>query len=282
MATITSSITSVSSNSVKVSYTITKNELNANLASPTAYPQQKRKETLSTVSISGNQSLSASTSASISGTVTGSYTRTTPTSHTLNPERITTKLSYSYTVYSSAYNESAHHTIPGFTVDGILNYLGQVIYYSGQYCVCIYGGQSGTAADGTVLHALWLCPLYWSYDPSQNNVPATATSNAGSYYKRPSSFTFNNCSSGKQWQVDLGLQSLITNIYDFPYYATHWKAWKNQNSTSGSCPNFSKGDLTASNLNSIYYYVNSTNPYSTGNEVAASMFNNLASAINAG
>lgn len=99
-------------------------------------------------------------------------------------------------------------------------------------------------------------------------------------FPRPAEFTFINCSSGNQWELDKGINSLITNIEEFSDYATQWKAWKEQY-TASICPQFDS-PISAGQLNNIYIYVGSTSRYKTGDQVSAAMFNNLASIINSG
>lgn len=109
----------------------------------------------------------------------------------------------------------------------------------------------------------------------------TFLNDSKSFYPRQKNFTFNNCSSGRQWLVESGINSLITNIESFKYYATQWRAWKNQGTSSGACPSFfSNNTLTATQLNSVYRYVKGTQPWSAGQEVSAAMFNDLATTIN--
>lgn len=99
-------------------------------------------------------------------------------------------------------------------------------------------------------------------------------------YPRPANFTFNNCESGKQWKVDEGINSLITNIQDFYLYATQWKSWKQQSAAS-QCSQFDS-PISAVRMNEINNYVGASGSYSQGDKVSAVMFNNLASAINSG
>lgn len=99
-------------------------------------------------------------------------------------------------------------------------------------------------------------------------------------YPRPANFTFNNCESGKQWKVDEGINSLITNIQDFYLYATQWKSWKQQ-SAANQCSQFDS-PISAARMNEISNYVGASGSYSQGDKVSAAMFNNLASAINNG
>lgn len=107
----------------------------------------------------------------------------------------------------------------------------------------------------------------------------SVTQTVGTYYKSPKKFNFENCVSRKQWRVDAGINSLITNINSFPDYATQWKAWKNQPNPSSPCPSFDS-PLSANNLNSIYAYVGKTGNFNPGDPISAAMFNGLADVIN--
>lgn len=98
------------------------------------------------------------------------------------------------------------------------------------------------------------------------------------FYPRPKEFYFINCEPGKQWRVDLGLQTLITNIYEFQEYANQWQAWKKQEEYSNT-PSFDS-PLSAANINSIYSSLGHSGGYSSGNEVRASIFKGLESIIN--
>lgn len=103
------------------------------------------------------------------------------------------------------------------------------------------------------------------------------------FYPHPKSFTFIDCFPKNKWQVDKGINSLITNIENFSPYATQWKSWKSQE-PAASCPLFfpagSGSRLTAVRLNAVYNYVFGTQPWSTGDEISAKMFNDLANEIN--
>lgn len=107
----------------------------------------------------------------------------------------------------------------------------------------------------------------------------SVTQTVGTYYKSPAKFDFKNCERGKQWRVDAGINSLITNINSFPDYATQWKAWKDQPNLSSPCPSFDS-PLSANNLNSIYAYVRKTGNFNPGDPISAAMFNSLADVIN--
>lgn len=107
----------------------------------------------------------------------------------------------------------------------------------------------------------------------------SVTQTVGTYYKSPAKFDFMDCVSGKQWRVDAGINSLITNINSFPDYATQWKAWKDQPNLSSPCPSFDS-PLSANNLNSIYAYVGKTGNFNPGDPISAAMFNGLADVIN--
>lgn len=121
---------------------------------------------------------------------------------------------------------------------------------------------------------------YYSYYFSTSS---WSKSSSFSFYAPPSNFTFTNCATGKQWKIDAGLNSLITNISDFPLHAQKYKQWEHQTSQS-ACPSFfpsgSGSKLTATNLNAVYNYVKGTQPYSAGTKISAEMFNALASATN--
>lgn len=100
------------------------------------------------------------------------------------------------------------------------------------------------------------------------------------FYTQPEKFVFINCESGKQWLVENGINSLITNIEDFADAATAWKKWKNQSSQS-SCPSFFSNDkITATQMNAVYQYVGLSEKWNSGDQISAAMFNNLANQIN--
>ena len=107
-----------------------------------------------------------------------------------------------------------------------------------------------------------------------------------SFYTHPKEFIFNNCESNKQWQVDKGINSLLTNMLEFQGYATQWKYWKIQNDTKtfgnvaiDPCPNWDS-PLSANRLTSIYNYLGNSTTYVSGTKISAAMFNNLAALIN--
>ena len=107
-----------------------------------------------------------------------------------------------------------------------------------------------------------------------------------SFYTHPKEFIFNNCESNKQWQVDKGINSLLTNMLEFQGYATQWKYWKIQNDTGSfgnvatdPCPNWDS-PLSAKCLTSIYNYLGNSTTYVSGTKISAAMFNNLAALIN--
>lgn len=85
--------------------------------------------------------------------------------------------------------------------------------------------------------------------------------------------------SGKTWKVNEGIQTLLTNIYNFNKAASSWKNWKNQTAQT-ECSAFSKGDLTAAMLNNAYTYLGKTTTYKTGDIVSAKMFAGLEDVIN--
>ena len=122
-----------------------------------------------------------------------------------------------------------------------------------------------------------------TYTAIETTTPATTTQELSStkiIYPHPVEFAFNNCISGKQWEVDKGINSLITNIEDFYLYATQWKSWKQQ-SAANWCSQFDS-PISAARMNEISSYVETQDSYSKGDKVSAAMFNNLASAINSG
>lgn len=101
------------------------------------------------------------------------------------------------------------------------------------------------------------------------------------FYPHSSDFIFNNCSVDKQWNINEGISSLITNIEDFYQSAQQWKSWKYQ-SAATTCPSFTdaEGYLAASSLNSVYNYVGLGMPWKSGDYISAAMFNDLAEQIN--
>lgn len=109
----------------------------------------------------------------------------------------------------------------------------------------------------------------------------TINANSLTFYPHPSEFTFHNCSSGQVWNLSQGLTSLITNLEDFYKYAQQWRSWKNMSAAS-ACPSFADNDgyLTAYAMNQVYAYVNKGNPWKSGDDISAAMFNDLAAAIN--
>ena len=133
----------------------------------------------------------------------------------------------------------------------------------------------------------WTFTYYRRY-VSAGSGSTSSNSNSASFnfYPSPQQFTFNNCTSGEQWRIDYGINSLIDNIRDFQQYATQYKHYKygnpkNSNSLIGQelCPDWAS-PLSAVNLNSIYTYIGHSGGFSPGDKVAASMFNDAANIIN--
>lgn len=248
--------------------------------------QIEQKEAVGTTLRSVSGVNSATGGNNYGGTVTGTYTRVEgtdgPTAHTVTLTCYYNVLQRSRQ-WETSYGSWIEYGPPAPYENGIgyfAPFISQITTTYGYYYYPVYNST-------TQAYDAYRLPVYrqdlsdwgnWtSWETVSSNNALTQT--VGTYYKSPTNFTFNNCSSGQKWKVNEGLQSLITNIYDYPNFATQWKAWSTQSSVS-SCPTFNKGNLSASNLNSIYNYVNGTTPYSSGQTVAASMFNNLASAIN--
>ena len=108
-----------------------------------------------------------------------------------------------------------------------------------------------------------------------------------SFYTHPKEFSFGDkCKPNEQWQVDKGINSLLTNMLEFQGYATQWKYWKIQNDTGSfgnvtidPCPNWDS-PLSAKRLTSIYNYLGNSTTYVSGTKISAAMFNNLATLIN--
>lgn len=247
--------------------------------------QIQQKETAGTISRSVSGVDSATGGNNSGGTVTGTYTRVEgtdgPTAHTVSLTCYYNVLQRSRE-WETYYGDWQPYGPPALFMNGVgyfTSFIEEVTTTAGYQYYPVYNST-------TQVYDAYRIPVYrqdlsdwgsWtSWETVSSNNALTQT--VGTYYKSPKNFTFNHCSSGQKWKVNEGLQSLITNIYDFSDYATQWKAWDTQSSVS-SCPNFNRGNLSASNLNSIYNYVNGTSPYSSGEIVAASMFNNLASAI---
>ena len=123
--------------------------------------------------------------------------------------------------------------------------------------------------------------VVWESDSSEDSFD---------FYPSVNSFSFNNCASGNKWDISKGLTSLIDNLYLFTPYATQWKNWKygnpdnsNELKSQGTCPQWVRGKLSASNLNDIHTYMGTGKSYSAGykpeNRVKAEMFTLLAEKI---
>lgn len=251
--------------------------------------QIQEKEAASTTqsrTVSGVDSATGGNNSS--GSVTGTYTRVAgsdgPTKHTVT-------LTCYYNVMQRSRSWITQYG--SWTITGPQQYAGTSPSYQDPFI------QQTSATTGyyyvfqwnaTIqLYEVYIYPIYrqdlsdWSAWTSWSTVSSkSVTQTAGTYYKSPANFTFNNCSSGQKWKVNDGLQSLITNIYDFTDYATQWRYWMEQSNLSGPCPAWAKGPLTANNLNSIHDYVVTGKTYSSKQTVSADMFNSLATKINAG
>ena len=143
-----------------------------------------------------------------------------------------------------------------------------------------YGPYPQTDLQGNVIGYYYqVVQTITNYTTTSSTLTQTLSDN-DILYPRPANFTFNNCESGKQWKVDEGINSLITNIQDFYLYATQWKSWKQQSAAS-QCPQFDS-PISAAQMNEINNYVSASGSYSKGDQVSAVMFNSLASAINSG
>ena len=251
--------------------------------------QIEQKETAGTTSRSVSGVDSATGGNNNSGTVTGTYTRVNgtdgPTAHTVTLTCYYNVLQRSRQ-WEPAYGSWQQYGPPAVYMNGsgyFAPFTSQITTTSGYYYYPVYNST-------TQVYDAYRIPVYrqdlsdWGSWTSWEAVSSnnTLTQTVGTYYKSPASFTFNNCSSGQQWKVNDGLQSLITNIYDFPDYATQWRYWIEQSNLSGPCPIWTKGSLTASNLNSIHDYVVTGKTYSSKQIVSADMFNSLATKINAG
>lgn len=139
---------------------------------------------------------------------------------------------------------------------------------AGEECSSI---ESRQVADG----------LKWVKGPS-----GSVSSSAITIYTRPNNFYFNGSSStvaGLQWRVDSGIQSLLTNIYNFDSVAVAWKKWKDQTGSPGSCSTFVKNNnISASMFETAYNYLGKSVPSgcSSGQILKASFFSGLESALN--
>lgn len=255
--------------------------------------QAQEKEVASTTqsrTVSGVDSVTGGNN--LSGSVTGTYTRVAgsdgPTKHTVELtcyyDVMQRTRSWEFVGYGqwqqSVGPPSMVGTIP------IANYYYEYLPSNGTSGYILVG-DSIPQSDGS--YRVYQYPFYrekeydWSAWTSWSIVSSkSVTQTAGTYYKSPANFTFNNCSSGQKWKVNDGLQSLITNIYDFTDYATQWRYWMEQSNLSGPCPAWAKSSLTANNLNSIHDYVVTGKTYSSKQIVSADMFNSLATKINAG
>lgn len=103
-------------------------------------------------------------------------------------------------------------------------------------------------------------------------------------YTKPNAFYFGDgktVPSGTKWEVSKGIQTILTNIYNFNTEATKWKTWKEQSVPTTACSAFSKGTLSKDMINNAYSYLGSSTSYKTGAKVSAAMFSGLEEIINA-
>lgn len=262
MAYISSfSITSVSNTSVYFNYGIQPEEYDDGLT--------VRREYTGTWKFSIDSNISVSSPCS--------YSRITPGT---NLTKKTLQGQYTYTYQTGVYD--------WIRVDFYGQYysfthgIGDIIYQDANQRHIVIGFNSNPVIDENqnVLYyhdiAIENRGINWNLEQT-----AILTTESLSFYPRPISFTFTNCSSGKTWDTSKGINSLIINITDFQKYAQQWKAWKYQTS-SGTCSSFfdSNNRLAASNLKSVYTYVGSSITCKTGDKISAKMFNDLANIIN--
>ena len=122
-------------------------------------------------------------------------------------------------------------------------------------------------------------PIYaYKWKVSDSN---EVSSSAYTCYGRPNSWSFSYSNTNYTWIVDKGIQTLITNITEFPGAATKYKNWLDQkNSTSCGTLFDSNNDLSASKINSALSYLGVTGvSYSAGNDVSKAIFDNLESKL---
>ncbi len=280
-----------SRNTITFSYSVAlKSETNINTGIPTLQAQKKEvASTTKSPTVSGVDSATGGSSNS-SGSIKGTYTRVAGSD---GPTKYTIEL----TCYYNVVQRTRELEFIGY---GDWQYMGPQSFYGTVSMANYYYenfpdsgtegyvliGDSTPQSDGS--YAVYKYPYYreeqyewpeWTDNWIIVSSNESVTQTVGTYYKSPAKFDFENCVSGRQWRVDDGINSLITNINSFSAYATQWKAWKYQSNPSSSCPNFDS-PLSADNLNDIYDYVERTEEFKPGDPISAAMFNNLADAIN--
>lgn len=206
-----------------------------------------------------------------SGKTTLNYSQCVPSSTTSESKTVSVKLTYEYRFGKEDWVEYNTGKV-GFLEDKGNSFKETDGDYREVYTFY------GTSGKDPIFYNYKISYQHWEMKWTE---PITNTLNSNlSFYPHQTYFTFNNCFSGQQWQVDKGLNSLITNIQEFQNYATQWKSWKNQ-SPQAACPSFFASNiLTAAQLNSVYAYVKGASPWNAGDVVSAAMFNDLATTIN--
>lgn len=274
MASFTAELIKPDRTTVSVQYEVEKNEINADLKQPEVVGQKKRTETINSITLSGDGLENRSTT-SLNGILTSKYSPIDIDSNSSQSARLQLVLTYTVKEYEAFFDsyigELLYETVKEETesIEGLGDLVINDEFHEFQFELSESGGYRYWYRVYKIIYIQdWIL-----YNENQFTITKTFT-----YYKSPATFNFENCESGKQWRVDYGINSLITNINSFPAYATQWKAWKYQSNPS-SCPSFDS-PLSANNLNQIYTYVGLTGNFSSGDPISADMFKGLANAIN--
>lgn len=268
---------------VSVRYTVKKDEINADSKQPITFDEEKKIETIKSITLSGYGLINPQSTTDLSGIVESEYSQIDIDSNGGGaPQSAILILVLTYTVqeYRASYVCSVQGELIGKTekketesIEGIE--WGEI---DGLWYELCYEKLSGESGGYLYWHEIYELIDLYEWEKKDNEKWLTTTHTVGTYYKSPAAFNFANCERGQKWRVDDGIDSLITNINSFPAYATQWKAWKHQSNPS-SCPSFDS-PLSANNLNSIYAYVGKTGNFNPGDPISAAMFNGLADVIN--
>ena len=261
---------------VSVRYTVKKDEINEKLEQPREEGQKKRTETIKSITLSGDDLINHPSTTSLNETLISRYDPIKMYSNSAKSASLKLELIYTvreYEAFFDSYNGDLLYETKKEEAESIEGLGDRVIngeFHDFQFELIESGGYRYWYEVYKIIYIQdWIL-----YNENQFTITKTFT-----YYKSPAQFDFMDCVSGKQWRVDAGINSLITNINSFPDYATQWKAWKDQPNLSSPCPNFDS-PLSANNLNQIYTYVEQPGNFKSGDPISADMFTDLADAIN--
>lgn len=261
---------------VSVQYEAKKDEINEKLEQPTVEGQKKRTETIKSITLSGDDLINHPSTTSLNGTLISRYDPIKMYSNSAKSASLKLELIYTvreYEAFFDSYNGDLLYETEKEEAESIEGLGDRVI--NGEF----HDFQFESIESGGYRYWYKVYEIIYIQDWILYNENEFSITKTFIYYKSPAAFNFENCVSGKQWRVDSGINSLITNINSFPAYATQWKAWKDQPNLSSPCPSFDS-PLSANNLNSIYAYVGKTENFNPGDPISAAMFNDLADAIN--